>query len=423
MMNKSPFLNCLWAVAAAILPFGAAAQVFSTSLQAIASNGNLTLQMSSWAATDSLFVRDTSNQVTLEFSFAPNDPRNGLHSAQPALQTQGDVHLRFQSIAWLVGDALTFSAAQYGPDGRIIRSYNFVNGDYTGPDSPAPPVCPVSISCTNQTGISLNFNPQQYLAQKARTMSLSFSFGADNPYNGIYQTNGADNVTNSIYVERSIGCDAPLSGKALLIFDGLVCQYENRQLVAPTCSPFGDYYTPGDVCAEYFENCAGKLISALLDKRSELPCRQWKEAQSSACGTNTYIYRTGKVSIGTDKQAPRSSVAGSKASLSVKNGVITDLVKVKMCDNYWCDYVFEPGYSLRSLPETEAYILQNCHLPGMPSGGSIESEGAFELGDITRLQQEKIEEAYLHLIQLQAQLEYAEALLTWLEWQEESRTK
>jgi len=38
----------------------------------------------------------------------------------------------------------------------------------------------------------------------------------------------------------------------------------------------------------------------------------------------------------------------------------------------------------------------------------IESAGAFDLGEITRLQQEKIEEIYLHLIALQQEVEYLE---------------
>lgn len=205
---------------------------------------------------------------------------------------------------------------------------------------------------------------------------------------------------------------------------GLVCQYEGGQLVSPICSPFGDYYTPGDVCAEYFENCASKIITPLMNQSSELPCRQWKEKSLSTCGTSTYIYRPGKVSIGTSKQAPNSSsVSAGKASLSVKNGVITDKVKVKLCDAAWCDYVFGPNYPLRSLPETEAFILQNCHLPGMPSGGDIEAEGAFELGEITRLQQEKIEEMYLHLIALQKEVEWLEFELALQEWRERLTTK
>ncbi len=144
--------------------------------------------------------------------------------------------------------------------------------------------------------------------------------------------------------------------------------------------------------------------------------------QANTCGTDTYLYQAGKVSIGTSGQAPKSSTGG-KASLSVKNGVITDKVKVKLCDASWCDYVFEEGYPLRSLPSTEAYILENCHLPGMPSGGAIEVAGAFELGEITRLQQEKIEEIYLHLIAIQKEVECLEIELAMMQWRERATTR
>jgi hypothetical protein len=421
MRNKSFFHICLMVGAAAILPHLSTAQVMSPLLKAVVHNGHLALQVNSPAAVDSLFARDTSNQVTLDFYFTPNDTRNGFYAAQPSLQLQGDALLSFQGISWATNDALTFSVSQYGPDGDIVRGYTFVNGDYTGPDGSPPSICPTSIACSNFSGLTMTF-PPQYLVQKVRTLSLSLSFGPDNPYNGIYQTNGVDVATNAVYVKGNFNCSQISTGSALLMFDGLVCQYAGGQLLSPPpCTPFGNYYTPGDVCAEYFENCASKLMSVLFEKSTELPCRQWKEKSSSTCGTGTYIYRPGKVSIGTTKQAPNSS-SGGKASLSVKNGVITDKVKVKMCD-YWCDYVFDPGYTLRSLPQTEAYIRENGHLPGMPSGGEIEAEGAFELGEITRLQQEKIEEMYLHLIALQKEVEVLEIELTLLEWRERSVTK
>ncbi len=422
MKNRSLLYPFLIVGIALVLPHFLHAQVVSPLLKAIVHNGQVTLQVSSAAAVDSLFARDTSNQVALDFYFTPNDLRNGFHTAQPSIQLQGDVYLSFQGFPWQVNDALTFSVAQYGPDGGIVRGYTFVNGDYTGPDGAAPSICPTSIACNNLSGLTMTF-PPQYLVQKVRTLSLSLSFGPDNPYNGIYQTNGVDVATNAVYVDGNFNCNQILTGSAMIIFDGLVCQYEGGQLVSPPCSPFGGYYTPGDVCAEYFENCAKNILTPLMNQSSELPCRQWKEKSPSTCGTSTYIYRPGKVSIGTSKQAPNSAVGAGKASLSVKNGVITDKVKVKLCDATWCDYVFDPNYPLRSLPETEAYIRQNCHLPGMPSGGDIEAEGAFELGDITRLQQEKIEEIYLHLIALQKEVELLEFELVLLEWRKQSITK
>ena len=418
MKNKVLLHIFLIGSAMLLLPALTSAQTLSTLMKAIANNGKMALQVSNQSVLDSLFIQDTSNQITLDFYFTPNDLRNGAHTGAMTIQALGDVYMTFQDVPSQTGDSLTFTAAQYALNGDLIRAFTFINGDYwTGPDGLAPPACPVSITCSTNF-LTIGFNPQDYQVQKTRTMTFALSFGTGSPYNGVYQSNGVNVATNVIYVRGDFNCAQMPMGDAVIIFDGLTCGFEgNGPTYSPSCSPYGNYYTPGDVCAEYFENCVSKLLTPLVDKRTELPCRQWKEYQNSTCSTNSYIYRTGKVSIGTVNQAPRSSAssASDKAMLSVKNGIITDKVKVKLCESTWCDYVFDEGYPLRSMPATEAYIFQNCHLPGMPSGGTIEAEGAFDLGDITRLQQEKIEEIYLHLIALQNEVELMEAELGWLQ--------
>ena len=421
-MKIRTFLPIFCLFVALAWPHFAGAQTVLPLLKAILHNGRVTLQVNSQSATDSLFVRDSSSKIALDFYFTPTDVRNGFYTAQPNQQVQGDVYLSFQTLPWQTSDALTFTVAQYGPDGGVVRAYTFADGDYLGPDGPPPSACPISITC-DVTGLVLTYNPLQDSVLKAVQRSISLFFGTGHALNGVYAISKIDKWNNSFYIQGNFDCNQVATGTIVVVFEGLACQFAGGQPVgAPTCSIFSSYYTPGDICAEYLENCGSTLLSILVEKNAEFPCRQWKEEQIAGCGTHTYLYRPGKVSIGTSGQAPNSS-AGGKAALSVKNGVITDKVKVKLCDANWCDYVFDPGYMLRSLPETEAYIQQNCHLPGMPSGEVIEAEGAFELGETTRLQQEKIEEIFLHLLRLETEVAAAEGQLAWLQWREKQRTK
>jgi len=70
----------------------------------------------------------------------------------------------------------------------------------------------------------------------------------------------------------------------------------------------------------------------------------------------------------------------------------------------WADYVFDPSYDLMDLNSIEQYIAENKHLPGMPSANQIEKEGA-DLGEIVKMQQVKIEELTLLMIQMQKKID------------------
>ncbi|HRD38866.1 MAG TPA: RICIN domain-containing protein, partial [Bacteroidia bacterium] len=58
------------------------------------------------------------------------------------------------------------------------------------------------------------------------------------------------------------------------------------------------------------------------------------------------------------------------------------------------DYVFDKNYKLMSLENLESYIKENHHLPNVPSAKDVEANGA-NLGELTKLQMEKIEELTL----------------------------
>ncbi|MFM9987824.1 hypothetical protein [Flavobacterium sp.] len=81
--------------------------------------------------------------------------------------------------------------------------------------------------------------------------------------------------------------------------------------------------------------------------------------------------------------------------LSVKGRIRAEEVKVY---NTWADYVFNKDYKLPTLKEVEGYIKENRHLPNVPSAKEVTEKG-LELGEMARIQQEKIEELTLYLIQ------------------------
>lgn len=85
----------------------------------------------------------------------------------------------------------------------------------------------------------------------------------------------------------------------------------------------------------------------------------------------------------------------SDYSLYVEGGLLSDEVRVRTT---WADYVFKEDYNLKSISELDNFIIKNGHLPNCPSEEQVNVEG-IEIGDITRIQQEKIEELTLYLIE------------------------
>jgi hypothetical protein len=76
----------------------------------------------------------------------------------------------------------------------------------------------------------------------------------------------------------------------------------------------------------------------------------------------------------------------------------------------WCDYVFEKDYKLMPLSEVKEFIIKNGHLPKIAPAIEIETEG-LNLGEIQKIQMEKIEELTLYTIAQQEQLEEHKMLI------------
>jgi hypothetical protein len=139
--------------------------------------------------------------------------------------------------------------------------------------------------------------------------------------------------------------------------------------------------------------CKQAILDMLTDEAFDTPsdCKQW---EGDPCSHDGKIYRLGNVCIGTN-------VGRAGYSLAVKGGIIADKFRVELCENQgWCDYVFDEGYSLMTLPDLESYLKTNKHLPGTISQGEVTKNGGFEMRSVKIDHQTKIEEAFLHLIEL-----------------------
>ncbi|TDP61970.1 hypothetical protein [Flavobacterium dankookense] len=105
----------------------------------------------------------------------------------------------------------------------------------------------------------------------------------------------------------------------------------------------------------------------------------------------------GRVGIGDFTVFPTTSggVDVSNYKLFVKGGILAEEVRVSTT---WADYVFLKDYKLKSLKEVEQFINDNGHLPNVPSAKQVKEEG-IELGEMAKIQQEKIEELTLYIIE------------------------
>lgn len=97
------------------------------------------------------------------------------------------------------------------------------------------------------------------------------------------------------------------------------------------------------------------------------------------------------IGIGTSNFTDGSNVY----RLSVKGKIRAEEIKVY---NTWADYVFNDNYVLTPLNEVETFIKKYGHLKNVQSATEIQKNG-LDLGEMTKIQQEKIEELTLYIIQ------------------------
>ena len=114
----------------------------------------------------------------------------------------------------------------------------------------------------------------------------------------------------------------------------------------------------------------------------------------------------GNVAFG--KYVAIGNAVSQKHALFVKGQVGVDGIvyctELKVDPKVVPDYVFEKDYNLRNLKDIEAFIVQNKHLPGIPSAKDVEANG-LGVGQMQMMLLEKVEELTLYMLKQQKELE------------------
>lgn len=116
----------------------------------------------------------------------------------------------------------------------------------------------------------------------------------------------------------------------------------------------------------------------------------------------------GKVGVGNVSAFPTNTLYDNY-KLFVTGGILTDEIRVALsASGNWPDYVFAKNYKLQPLCELESFIKNNGHLPNVLSAKEVKADG-INVGEMARIQQEKIEELTLYLIQQNKEIEELKA--------------
>lgn len=124
----------------------------------------------------------------------------------------------------------------------------------------------------------------------------------------------------------------------------------------------------------------------------------------TASGNTFSVSNDGVVYIGPSLN--RTNPGGYR--LYVEDGIRTERLKVDVAtQNSWADFVFEDGYELLSYNELEKFIIENHHLPNIPSAEEVVKSGVDVL-EINAKLLRQVEELSLRVIELNARIEKLE---------------
>jgi len=117
-------------------------------------------------------------------------------------------------------------------------------------------------------------------------------------------------------------------------------------------------------------------------------------------GKNGISVTTGNYQNGSYKEVINISVGPTIVRVDGK--LLATEIEVKT--NIWSDFVFNEEYKLRTISELEKYIVENKHLPDVPSKDDVINNG-INLGEMDAILLQKIEELTLYIIELKKENE------------------
>lgn len=99
----------------------------------------------------------------------------------------------------------------------------------------------------------------------------------------------------------------------------------------------------------------------------------------------------------------------NKYKLFVNKGILSEDYSIAPKSS-WSDFVFDAGYQLKKIDELEAFIVENKHLPDVPSAQTVAEDG-YSQHDMNKVLLQKIEELTLYTIQQQKEISALKAEL------------
>ena len=136
---------------------------------------------------------------------------------------------------------------------------------------------------------------------------------------------------------------------------------------------------------------------------------QGNENSAISFKTSFLIDNDGRVSIGDNafdiaKKEDGSYLSTDEYRLYVEKGIITEKVKCAIDKSTdWADYVFEEDYEMMDIDDLEGFVTENKHLPNVPSAEEMVENG-LDVAKMDAKLLEKIEEAYLYIIDMNKEM-------------------
>jgi hypothetical protein len=238
----------------------------------------------------------------------------------------------------------------------------------------------------NGAGIgNINGSANVYLGEQAGESSL----GNQNVFIGSQAGAQSNNGIGNVYIGNASGIDNSNGN-----FNTFIGADSGIEVLGSNNVFIGVNSGPGN-----FETVNNKLFISSSNNYSQTPLI-WGDF------ANDQLKFNAKVGVGYgfgNYPTTAGSINVSNYNMFVKGGILTEEVRVSLT-NTWADYVFKKDYKLPTLQEVEKQIQEKGHLFNVPSAQQVKNDG-IELGEMAKIQQEKIEELTLYIIQQNKEIE------------------
>lgn len=159
------------------------------------------------------------------------------------------------------------------------------------------------------------------------------------------------------------------------------------------------------------QNGSGMLVTS-FNKMNSLESKDSNSVTSAGIflkGVANYYPEVSTVNI-TSGNLTYARTGGTQNSQTIvdPDGITTPRVTTSMWKVAAPDYVFDKGYKLRSLEETERFVKSKKHLPEIPSAKELSAKG-LDLTEMNMRLLQKVEELTLHMIAMDKELKALKA--------------